>query len=65
MGIRQAKKKAVAGAVLKSAQRLFLERGVDQTSMEAIAEVAGISRASLFNYYNGKDAILTALAARL
>jgi AcrR family transcriptional regulator len=65
MGLREAKKQAVAESVLKTAQRLFLEQGVAATTMQAIAREVGISRASLFNYYHGKDEIISALAARM
>lgn len=65
MGLREAKKRAVAESVLKAAQRLFLEHGVAATTMQAIASEAGISRASLFNYYHGKEEIVSALAARM
>jgi AcrR family transcriptional regulator len=65
MGLREAKKRAIAESVLKVAQRLFLEQGVGGTTMEEIAGEAGISRASLFNYYHGKEEIVSALAARM
>ncbi|MCX2980120.1 TetR/AcrR family transcriptional regulator [Halieaceae bacterium IMCC14734] len=65
MGLRETKKRRIAESVLKAAQRLFLEQGVAATTMQAIAGDAGISRASLFNYYPGKEVIVAALAARM
>jgi len=63
MGLRDAKKQAVSKGILRAAWELFLEKGLDETSVEEIAARAGISRASLFNYYRGKAAIVEALAA--
>ena len=65
MSLRESKKKANAGRILDVSQRLFLEHGYAATSIVDIAAAAGVSRASLFNYYNGKPAIIEALAARL
>ncbi len=62
---REAKKQATARRILAEAGKLFIESGVEATAVEDIAEAAGISRASLFNYYRGKPAILQALAQDL
>ncbi len=65
MGMREQKKRATAARIRSVAGELFLESGFEATSIEAIAEAAGVSRASLFNYYRGKPAILEAMAAEL
>ena len=65
MSLREAKKRETAARILAAAQQLFLQRGFATTALEDIAAAAGVSRASLFNYYNGKAAIIDALAARL
>ena len=50
--------------VFATAITLFIERGYDGTSMVAIADHAGVARASVFNYFPRKQAILAEWAAR-
>jgi AcrR family transcriptional regulator len=40
--------------------RLFLERGYEQTTLDAIAEAAGVSRRTVFHYFEQKEDILLA-----
>ncbi|MEP5765727.1 MAG: TetR/AcrR family transcriptional regulator [Halieaceae bacterium] len=65
MSLRQLKKQATAQEILAAAKTLFLQQGFQATRMPQIAAAAGVSRASLFNYYPGKQAILEALAAEM
>ena len=65
MSIREQKKLATAQQIRSVARELFLSRGYEETSVDEIARLAGVSRASLFNYYRGKAAILAGLAAEL
>ena len=46
------------GAILQEAARLFAEVGYDRSSMSQLAEVCGVSKALLYHYYSGKDALL-------
>lgn len=46
------------GAILQSAARLFADVGYDRSSMSQLAEVCGVSKALLYHYYSGKDALL-------
>ena len=45
-------------AILRSAARLFAEVGFDRCSMSQLAEACGVSKALLYHYYSGKDALL-------
>lgn len=45
-------------AILRSAAKLFAETGFDRSSMSQLAEACGVSKALLYHYYNGKDALL-------
>ena len=40
--------------------RLFLEKGYEETTLDAIAEAAGVSRRTLFHYFRQKEDILLA-----
>jgi AcrR family transcriptional regulator len=45
-------------AVVQAAARLFIERGYVATSIESIAEAAGVSRATVFTSVGGKPVLL-------
>jgi AcrR family transcriptional regulator len=61
MELRESKKLANARQIKRAARDLFLDRGVENTTMDQVAAAAGVSRASLFNYYPGKAALLDGL----
>ena len=50
-------------AVLKAALRLFLEQGFGATSMDAIARRSGVSKATVYNHWNDKEALLLEMLA--
>jgi len=41
------------------AQRIFLERGYGQTTMQAIAEAAGASKETLYRHFGNKEGLFT------
>lgn len=43
--------------VLEAATELFSERGIDATSMDAIAATAGVSKATVYKHWADKDAL--------
>jgi AcrR family transcriptional regulator len=43
--------------VLESATELFAERGIDVTSMDAIAAASGVSKATIYKHWADKDAL--------
>jgi TetR/AcrR family transcriptional regulator len=45
-------------AILKSAARLFAERGYDGASMAGAAQALGVSKALFYHYYPSKEALL-------
>ena len=65
MSLRESKRAETERRILAAARRAFLQEGVDGASMTGIASEAGVSRATLFNYFAGKPALLGALAASL
>jgi AcrR family transcriptional regulator len=50
--------------VLDAALELFLERGYDGTSMQAVAEQAGVTKPVVYACYSSKDSLFRALLAR-
>jgi len=49
-------------AILRHAARLFAQRGYIGTTMNQVAEAAGLSKASLYHYYRDKYALLVEIA---
>ena len=44
--------------VLRAALDLFSERGIETTSMDAIARAAGVGKATIYNHWTDKEALL-------
>ena len=44
--------------VLRAALELFGERGIDATSMDAIAQTSGVSKATIYNHWANKEVLL-------
>jgi AcrR family transcriptional regulator len=44
--------------VLRAALALFGERGIDATSMDAITQSSGVSKATIYNHWPNKEALL-------
>ena len=52
------KQHLVRNAIYQAAVELFAERGFDETTVEEVAQAAGVSRRSLFRYFSSKDDLL-------
>ena len=52
-------------AVLDAASRLFAERGIDSTSMDAIAAASGVSKATIYKHWPDKDALCLEVLSRI
>lgn len=61
---RQARSRETVDAILEAGTRVFGARGYAGASTNRIAEAAGVSVGSLYEYFPNKDAILVALAQR-
>jgi AcrR family transcriptional regulator len=57
---RERKKEETRGSIINSAITLFQEKGYHKTSMDEIAEKVDVSKATLYNYFPDKGAILVA-----
>lgn len=64
-GLRDRRKTRQREAIVDAAIRLFDNHGIDATTMEDIAEAVEVSRATVFNYFPYKEAILVEIGARL
>jgi AcrR family transcriptional regulator len=58
---RQSRSRETVAAVLKAAAQVFTTRGYAATTTNHIAERAGVSIGSLYEYFPNKDALLVAL----
>jgi AcrR family transcriptional regulator len=54
-GLRERKKQATRTLIADTALRLFMERGYDQTTVADVAEAAGVSVKTVFNYFPAKE----------
>ena len=53
-----------ARAILEAAERLFSDKGFDGTSINAVAEAAGVSKANVFHHFSTKEALYLAVLRR-
>ncbi|MDQ0456775.1 TetR/AcrR family transcriptional regulator [Rhizobium paknamense] len=47
--------------ILEAARSIFLEQGYDRSSMDMIAQQAGVSKATVYAHFESKEALLSAL----
>jgi len=57
-GLRERKRHETRARIAEAARGLFLARGYDGTTLDAIAAEAGISRRTFFSYFKSKDDII-------
>ncbi|MGW0933084.1 TetR/AcrR family transcriptional regulator [Streptomyces sp. NPDC002644] len=58
MSLRERKKLAAWRAISEAALRLFEVQGFEATTIEQIAAAANVSRATFFNYFASKEAVV-------
>lgn len=62
---RQSRSQATVGAIVEAAARILRADGYERTSVNRVAEVAGVSVGSLYQYFPTKQALVGAVAQRL
>ena len=60
--LREKQKEQTREEIVRAAFELFGRHGYDEVPMEKISEAAGVSRATLFNYFPKKELILQHIA---
>ena len=48
-------------AIIRTARRVFVEKGFDRTTTRELAEAAGVSEALLFKHFPNKEALYSAI----
>jgi AcrR family transcriptional regulator len=61
---RQARSRALVEAVLDATERVLAQEGPEQANTTRIAEVAGVSVGSLYQYFPSREALLAAVIER-
>lgn len=56
--LRSRKRQFMQNAIFDAAIKLFVVKGFDETTVAEVAQAAGVSRASFFRYFSGKDDLL-------
>lgn len=60
----QERSRATVDALLEATARILVKEGFDKASTNRIAEVAGVSVGSLYQYFPGKEALVAAVIER-
>ncbi|MBA2349966.1 MAG: TetR family transcriptional regulator [Solirubrobacterales bacterium] len=61
--LRERRRRATGADLVSAALVLFTERGFDATTMEDVADAAGVSRRTLYRYFPRKDDLVFAAPA--
>jgi AcrR family transcriptional regulator len=61
--LRARRRQQTRGEIIRAAFELFGRLGYEEVSMDSVAAAAGVSRATLFNYFPQKELILREIAA--
>lgn len=61
--LRSRRREQTRGEIVRAAFELFGREGYEEVAMEAVAAAAGVSRATLFNYFPQKELMLREIAA--
>ena len=57
----QARSQSTVDAILTAAARVLVERGYAKTTTNHVAQVAGVSIGSLYQYFRNKDELIMAV----
>ena len=57
-GLRERTRRAIQKEITEAAERLFVERGYEATTIEHIAEAVGMSRRTLYRYFSTREDVV-------
>jgi AcrR family transcriptional regulator len=57
-GLRERKRRETSERIIEKGLKLFVKHGYEATTLDAIAEAAGISRRTFFYYFRSKEDVL-------
>lgn len=57
-GLRERTRRAIQREITENAERLFVERGYESTTIEHIAEAVGMSRRTLYRYFSTREDVV-------
>lgn len=60
----QARSRATVDALVEATSRILMREGFDKASTNRIAQIAGVSIGSLYQYFPGKEALVAAVIER-
>lgn len=63
VGLRERQKQDRRARIIAAAKGLFAESGLENITIEAIADIAGVSSVTVHNYYGTKSGVLLAVVA--
>lgn len=63
VGLRARQKQDRGARIISAAKSLFAESGLENITIEAIADIAGVSSVTVYNYFGTKSGVLLALVA--
>lgn len=61
LSVREQNRLRIRGAIARAAMQSFASTGIADTTMDHIAEQAGVARATVFKHFPNKNAIVTAI----
>jgi AcrR family transcriptional regulator len=62
-GVRDLNRKERIKSIADAALLLFLERGLDNVTIDDITQATGVAKGTFYNYFDDKDALVEALIA--
>ena len=62
LGRRELNKRHCRQRILRASRQLFSTKGYEETTMDDVADRAEVSKATLYNYFPGKDSLLLGIA---
>lgn len=61
ISVREQNRQRIRGAITRAAMESFADTGIADTTMDRIAEQAGVARATVFKHFPNKNAIVNAI----